>query len=295
MRILRVFPRRNSYTPTDNMSMFGAPPLDELIPPHDEVHISCVFSWDKELCRGLQYQWQGRTDKPVLLGGPAFGSPVNGFTQGLYIKSNIIFTTRGCNNNCPWCIVPRLEGKLKELPICEGNVIQDNNFLQTSAAHKQKVYDMLRKQHGICFKGGLECDLITDDFARDVSSLRIAELWLACDTDSALPMFRRATNILKRYGFNRDKIYCYALIGDDMDKNEARLREIYNEGAMPFAQLYQPIGAETKKEYSLEWRRFQCQWARPAATRAHMEQGTHYNDKPVFVINNQIDLWEDEE
>ena len=33
-----------------------------------------------------------------------------------------------CNNNCPWCIVPKIEGKLKELPIVPGNIIQDNNF-----------------------------------------------------------------------------------------------------------------------------------------------------------------------
>ena len=96
-RVLRVFPQRTSYTPDDGMVWIGEPaPL--LIPPHDEVHISCVFTWDKEHCEQLKYQWEAWTDKPVLIGGPAYGSPANGFTQGRYVKSNIIFTSRGCNN-----------------------------------------------------------------------------------------------------------------------------------------------------------------------------------------------------
>ena len=43
--ILRVFPHRTSYTPTDALA-FAGEPLGLLIPPHDEVHISCVFTWD---------------------------------------------------------------------------------------------------------------------------------------------------------------------------------------------------------------------------------------------------------
>ena len=116
-RILRVFPRKTTYSPEDHLVFFGEPPLSCFIPEHDEVHVSCAFTWDKKLCEWLAFQWEGATSKPVKLGGPAYNSPAEGFVQGLYIKSNIIFTSRGCNNNCPWCCVPRLEGKIKELPV----------------------------------------------------------------------------------------------------------------------------------------------------------------------------------
>lgn len=161
-KIIRVFPGRTSYTPDDAYAFVGMPPMEQLIPEHDEVHVSCTFSWDKEYAEDLQYQWEGRTDKPVKLGGPAFNSPATDFVPGMYTKSNIIFTTRGCDNSCPWCIVPKLEGRLKELPVYLGNWVQDNNFLQASRQHKDKVFDMLRTQKGICFKGGLEADLIDD-------------------------------------------------------------------------------------------------------------------------------------
>lgn len=291
MNTLRIFPRRNSYTPNpgaDSLGYvdYGLPMFSQLIPEHDEVHVCCVFSWDKTECLELAYQWQVRTDKPVKLGGPAFGSPAEDFIQGMYIKPNIIFTTRGCNNQCPWCCVPKLEGKLKELPVCQGNWIQDNNFLQASKAHKDKVFDMLRTQKAICFKGGLEVDLIDDHFIDSLNGLyytkgtkkisRISELWLACDTDGALPSFKRACAKLVNAGFSREKIKCYVLsYGKDMDADEARARAVYEAGAMPFMQLYRDF-TDTKTAYSLEWNAFMRMWQRPAATRAHMEKGTQF-------------------
>lgn len=276
-KIIRVFPRKTSYTPVDDWVFYGPPPMRELIPEHSEVHVSCTFTWDRELAKYLAFQWEVATDKPVKLGGPAFHSPVVGFTPGLYLRPNIIFTTRGCNNNCPWCIVPGLEGKLQELPIYPGNIIQDNNFLQASRAHKDKVFETLKTQKGICFKGGLEPALLDDHFVEAARGVRISELWLACDTDAAIPGFKRAAEKLVKAGFSRDKIRCYCLIGDDMDKNEARLREVYHAGAMPFAQLYRDF-SDTKTVYDTDWNRFARMWQRPAAVVAHMEQGTDYHD-----------------
>ena len=268
-RIIRVFPRRTSYTPEDMYVFIGPPPFKELIPEHDEIHVSCTFTWDKRCCEELAYQWEAATNKPVKLGGVAFGSPSNNFVQGLYIKSNIIFTTRGCNNNCPWCIVPRIEGKLKELPIYPGNWIQDNNFLQASRDHREKVFDMLRGQKGICFKGGLEADLINDHFINGITSLRIKELWLACDTDGTIPALKKACEKLRKAGFSREKIKCYVLsYGRDMEADEA--------GAMPFMQLYRDF-SDNKTVYSQTWNRFARQWQRPAAIKAHMEKGTTFN------------------
>lgn len=278
MKIIRVFPYKTSYTPDDERVFIGLPPFKELIPEHDEVHVSCTFSWDRKKCEELAYQWEIATDKPVKLGGVAFGSPVEDFIQGMYIKKNIIFTTRGCNNNCPWCIVPRLEGKLKELPICEGNIIQDNNFLQASRSHKDKVFDMLRKQKAICFKGGLEADLIDDHFVNGITSLKIKELWLACDTDASIKRFQKGCEKLTKAGFNRNKIKCYVLsYGKDMEADEARARAVYEAGAMPFMQLYRDY-SDTKTEYSVEWNKFQRQWSRPAAINAHMKKCTDFRN-----------------
>lgn len=267
--ILRVFCKRTSYTPEDELAFIGEPPA--IIPEHDEVHISVPFTWDKPYAEELKEKWSRVTKKPVKLGGPAYGSPAEEFVPGLYVKKGITFTSRGCNNNCPWCMVHRVEGSLKEIPIRPGNVIQDNNFLQCSRQHKDKVFEMLRSQRGICFRGGLETDLIDDHFISNITSLRIAELWLACDTDAQLPRFRRACEKLRDAGFKRHKIRCYSMIGHNMEAEEERNREIWRCGAMPFSQLERDF-SETKTVYSKDWRAFERMWSRPAAMYTHMKE-----------------------
>ena len=273
MKIIRVFPRKTSYIPDDDYTFFDVPPLPALIPEHDEVHISCTFTWDRAKAEELAFQWEAATTKPVKIGGPAYNSPATDFVQGLYVKKNIIFTTRGCNNSCPWCFVPTIEGGFRELDdIPVGNVIQDNNFLQASRKHKNKVFDMLKTQRGICFRGGLEPDLIDDHFVDSIRGLKIKELWLACDTDSRLGLFKKGCEKLTKAGFDRRVIRCYALsYGKDMSADEARCEEIYASGAMPFVQLYQS-GGDEKDRYPKEWREFQRNWSRPAIIKARMEK-----------------------
>lgn len=221
------------------------------------------------------WQWSAYTDKPVRLGGVAYNAKPNGHISGMYIKKGVIFTSRGCNNNCSFCSVPLVEGELKELPITQGNIIQDNNFLQCSREHQEKVFEMLKTQKGICFKGGLQSSLINEWFAKKAKEVKAQELWLACDTDAALKPLEKAVQILQSAGFNRNKLYCYVLIGENMEKEEQRLRQVYELGCMPFAQLYQPR-ARQKKIYSKEWEAFRRQWSRPAATNAHMKKGTDF-------------------
>jgi hypothetical protein len=261
----------------DEFVFIGRPPFRQMIPDHDEVHISCIFTWDRTECESLSEAWQDVTDKPVKLGGVAYGSSCKDFIPGLYIRDEITFTSRGCDNCCPWCVVPKMEGVLRELPITPGRWVQDNNFLQTSRTHKEKVFDMLRSQQRICFKGGLDSRLVDDHFVRAIQGLHIEELWTACDTSAAIPQSVDAIRRLARAGFSRHKIYCYVLIGDDMDENEDRCRAIYTAGAMPRAQLYRDF-SEQKTEYSKEWRNFERMWQRPPATVAHMERGTDFRE-----------------
>jgi len=289
MNILRVFPKYfKNFTPNDEMKLISHPALKECddqiewketrpLPPHDEIHISCTFTWKIDLCERLRQLYQKDTQMPVRVGGVAYNSPCDTLTPGMYVTKGITFTSRGCNNNCSWCSVPQREGKIRELPITEGNIIQDNNFLQTSIAHKDLVFKMLKSQTGICFKGGLQANLIDEHFIENIQQLSISELWLACDTDDAFRSFEIACNKLKNVGYTRSHIRCYALIGDDMDANEERLQMIYKAGAMPFAQLYQPATGEFIK-YSKDWKDFCSQWCRPASVNMHMKHRTDFRE-----------------
>ncbi|GAF94988.1 unnamed protein product, partial [marine sediment metagenome] len=181
MKIIRVFPRRTSMTPIDDMVFIGSPPFPSMIPQADEVHISVVFTWDKEPAMLLANAW--RDWCPVVrIGGPAYGCKDDTFVPGRYIKQGITFTSRGCNFSCPYCLVPEMEGKFRQLKtIHEGNIIQDNNILLANRNHFEQVIQMLKTQKRIDFKGGLDCRLLKDWHVELLRGLKIHELWLAFD------------------------------------------------------------------------------------------------------------------
>lgn len=268
MKVLRIFPRRTSFTPIDDLSIVGLPPFKSMIPEHDEVHISVTFTWDKPYAVVLQRNWQEITDKPVKIGGPAYGDSGNGFESGKYLKKGITITSRGCPNNCWFCMASQREGDIKELPIVEGNIIQDNNLLACSDRHINGVFDMLKTQHLICFKGGIDVYLLKTWHISRMQELRIKEIWIACDSRDHLSAAINVINKLHRAGFKQDKIFCFVLIGFDKAEEEDRLKQLYLAGCLPFAQLYQP---EERIEYSKDWTDFQRTWCRPAAFKTKMK------------------------
>jgi len=261
MKIIRVFPKRTAMTPTDDYAFVGDPPL--IRPQADEVHVDCTFTWDKPKAERLAKAWGQYYE--VKLGGCAYDDPCNGFTPEMYVHRGVIFTSRGCNNQCPWCLAWKREGKWRPLPIVEGNTVQDNNILQ-DIKHFDKVIEMLKTQRHIQFAGGLDARLITDYIAEQIRSLSIYQIFLAADTKQALKPLRKA---IKKLALRRDKIRCYALLafnGESISDAIERLETIWELGAIPFAQLYQPPGKLI--EYSQEWRDLARTWSRPAATKA---------------------------
>ena len=109
MKNIRVFPRRTSMTPTDELSFIGDPPLFRS--DADEVHISVTFTWDLKEGHRLRDAWANYYDV-VKIGGPAInGELPDEFVPGMYVKHGVTITSRGCNRRCPWCLVPDREGK----------------------------------------------------------------------------------------------------------------------------------------------------------------------------------------
>ncbi len=263
----RVFPRRTSYTPTDPFAFIGPPPL--WLPDVDRVHVSCVFTWDVDRCLELARMWAAALGIEAVVGGPGVGGNAGEFVPGEYVRPGVTFTSRGCNNRCPWCLVPEREGKLRLLPITRGHIIQDNNFLQTPKGHRRAVYQMLAAQpQAAVFAGGLDARLIDDAVAEELRGLRIHEVYLAADTAAALPAVREAARRLRFLG--RRKIRCYALVGfngETVAMAAERLEALWEFGALPFAQYYQPPESRLR-QIPREWQALVRQWSRPAAMYA---------------------------
>lgn len=261
-------------TPTDPYAFVGDPPLGLWRPEADEVHVSVTFTWDIEKGQRLAEAW-GQYYEIVRLGGPAFGDCSSDFIPGRYLHHGVTFTTRGCNNRCPWCLVPEREGQLKEIEnFAPGYVIQDNNILQATRSHLINVGSMLNTQRrAAIFSGGIQTSLVDNWVADWFHNLRINSIFLAADTDRSLPALRMAVSKLDFLERNSNKLRCYVMIAyeETIAQATARLEAVWDAGCMPFAQLYQP--ADHYIKYSREWKALARTWSRPAAMRK-MHEGT---------------------
>jgi hypothetical protein len=127
---------------------------------------------------------------------------------------------------------------------------------------------MLRQQpHAAKFAGGLDKDFLRPWHRELFDSIRIDELWFACDLTGGLAALERAAELLE--GISSEKLRCYTMIGWDEEESllaaEKRIERVYELGFLPFCQLYKPD--EGEKLYPVEWKAVQRKWARPAAYR----------------------------
>jgi len=262
--MIRVFPCRTKWTPTDELTFVGDPPIFR--PPEQSVKVSVVFTWDvgegKRLCRAWAKYYSN-----VQIGGPAFNDPGNDFTPKMFIKEGVTFTSRGCPKRCSFCLVSKREGNIRELPIIPGWIVQDNNLLACSRDHQEKVFEMLKTQKGINFSGGLDGDFLEQWHVDQFKKMSIKEMWVACDHQKDLKRLERVSDLLS--DFSQNKKRCYVLIGFDRKEEEHRLNKIFELGFLPFAQLYQGI---KRVEYDYQWRSFARTWSRPAAYKSLMKE-----------------------
>jgi hypothetical protein len=267
MRIIRVFPRRTKATPIDDMAFIGDPPLFR--PEAEECHVSVTFTWDIAEGKRLRDAWANWY--PTLLGGPAFGMSGE-FEPGRYLKPGYTITSRGCPHKCWFCYVPEREGKIAELEIKPGNIIQDNNLTACSLGHKERVFAMLRTQKQVEFAGGLEAARIDDWWVENLKTISLKQLFIAYDQEGQDRVVKRCLERLTSVGFPRRKLRCFVLSGypdDTTEKAEKRCEYIWDCGGMPFMMLYRN---DEGKEPGQEWKTLGRKWMRPAAMFAYQEK-----------------------
>jgi hypothetical protein len=265
-QIIRVFARKTNWTPTDGLAFCDEPPLFDV--PNLPVYVSVTFTWDK--ARGIQLAkaWQNKC-KHICLGGPAFDDRGGEFVPGRFLKRGVTITSRGCPKKCSWCLVPDREGEIVELPVAEGYIVQDNNLLGCSEGHIRAVFDMLRNQRRAAqFKGGLDIVYLKPWHVDLLNSIRVSELWIACDSGAALKKLDKASELLA--DFSIEKRRCYVLVaypGDTIADAERRCEAVYREekGFLPFVQLFQP--GPGWRVFDRDWREMCFRWSTPRVYR----------------------------
>lgn len=288
-RIARVFASKTKWTPDDELSFTDGPTL---FPPEvDVVHVSCVFTWDKPRAEQLAELWEHVA--PVTIGGPAYDHPGDEFVPGMYMKRGGVITSRGCIRKCPFCFVPKREGKLRELKIHDGNVIHDNNLLACSRPHVESVFAMLQQQRAIAFIGGIDARLLCDWHIELLCGLRskLRYIYMAYDRLQDRDIVEDALIRCYDHGMKQRHLGVYVLVGYESDTPEnadRRCEWVFSQGGIPFAMYYRGPNEMTPKKPK-EWQHVTSRWCSlPAMFGRIKNEGLEYYKcvRGQFAVDN---------
>jgi len=264
VRRLRVFPRRTRATPCDDGVRIGEPGLfDREV---ERVDVSVTFTWDLPEAERIARLWAERG--PTQIGGPAVGTVGGEFTPGEFLRDGYTITSRGCPEKCWFCAAWKRDGAAaRELPICDGWNVLDDNLLACSEAHIRAVFAMLARQpRRVEFTGGLHAARLKPWHVNLLAGLKPRPaIWLAYDEGADLDPFREACRMLLDAGWTAEshRLRCYVLCGypgDTQAAAEGRLRTAIAAGATPMAMVYRgKDGVE-----AAGWHAWARQWIRPA-------------------------------
>lgn len=234
-------------------------PLDCLNP--NIAYMSCIFDWNRQ--KVLSFAEQLKSVCDVVSGGS--GISLSSFLPNevehlmpdyeLYgIDYSIGFTSRGCIRNCPFCIVPKKEGTIRDnAPISEflhpshrKLILYDNNFLASPKWHYNLI-DIINLKIKVSFNQGLDIRLIDHENARLLAKTRLTDdqfrrrrIYYSWDLPQCEDQVLEGIRTLKKAGFNGASQMCYVLVGfnttyqDDLH----RIHTLIKEDVLPFVMTY---------------------------------------------------------
>lgn len=224
----------------------------------DKVYISCIFSKNKPKALGISRMF----DCEVYMGG--YGVNNNQLPieiehikpdYSLYnINYSMGYTSRGCIRKCGFCVVPKHEGKIKNVsdpkvfsdPKHKKIVLLDNNFL-ASPRWKENLEYFIENKLRVCFMQGLDIRLVNNENAKLLSNLKFRNrafthpyLYFAFDS---LNYEKHVINGVKLLVENRIKPYklmFYVLtnFNTTFEEDYYRFKLLRKLGVDPFIMLY---------------------------------------------------------
>lgn len=181
-------------------------------------------------------------------------------------RQSIGFTQRGCRLKCPFCVVPRKEGAVKEMAsisdIWRGDpwprelLLLDNDFFG-QARWRDRIGEIREGRFKVSFNQGINARFLSDEAAEAIASvdyrddsMKTKRIYTAWDNRKDEARLFAGLERLVKYGVKPDHIMVYMLIGywpnethEDREERRKRLRDF---GArpypMPFVRTRELIG-----------------------------------------------------
>lgn len=223
---------------------------------YDSIYISSIFTWtDKKYvpkyatCGGSGFDLKNRLPDEI---------------ENMKPKINQGFTSRGCDRNCGFCIVPQKEGRFRvtgdiyDFWDCKSKeiVIMDNNIL-LSKKHFLKVADQILNENlKVDFNQGLDIRELDLDIAKKLKELKHKkQIRFAMDWVGMEKLFVEKYKILEKAGIKPSKIMVYVLVGFNTDiyQDLDRIEFVRSLDSDAFVMLYDSKKKDGLREHLSRW------------------------------------------
>ena len=180
--------------------------------------------------------------------------------------SSIVFTSRGCIRKCPFCVVPKVEGGMRDEKPSIMNLIHpahnkvtiwDNNFLASPYA-KLMLKELADNGIEADFNQGLDATLIDEETAGLLADVKSKTIHMAYDWPWEGKYVKKAIDLLSDAGYRRKYLIFYTLFNfyDEIHKKGdtpadflLRLKNLMEWGASSYPMRFIPLDSLDKNKY----------------------------------------------
>lgn len=257
----------------DNVTLrWGANPVREFWDTEVRVYASTIFEKTlpkvKTFCAEFPEAIIGGTGVDVASSLEAIGIRTLAQDYSIYPdwQQSIGFTQRGCRLKCPFCVVPRKEGRIRTeqtiadiwrgAPFPRELILLDNDFFG-QAEWRSRIEEIREGKFKVSFTQGINARFLSDEAAEAIASIdyrsdsmKEKRIYTAWDNRKDQERLFEGLRRLVRYGVKPDHIMVYMLIGywpqeteSDWLHRQSALREFGADPyPMPFVRTLATVG-----------------------------------------------------
>jgi len=188
----------------------------------DVTYASCVFTWNAKRRAGVP-------DSAIVGGSgldlnvelpPEVEHIIPDYSLYPNVDYSLGFTSRGCIRECPWCIVPEKEGRIKpwariyefwdrrhrKITLLDNNLLAAPNWQQT-------MEDLLAEGLEVDFNQGLDIRLVNEQNVEYLKRVKAKQLRFSFDHIAYEKPVRDGIRVLTESGIHSRKLSFYVLYG----------------------------------------------------------------------------------
>lgn len=145
------------------------------------------------------------------------------------------FLTRGCINNCSYCIVPKKEGKIRPYSnwrdvvrrSSDKLVLMDNNILACEYGINQ-LKELSETDYKIDLNQGMDVILLNDEICQIIKNLKwIKYIRFSCDKEYQLPYFENLVKLFDKHKIAKSRVFIYVLVRKDLEDADNRVQRLH--------------------------------------------------------------------